>query len=119
MSLIPFVSHFRVLAVPLMITIYISGCNSYSRISNSPYDAFSKKAEIITHPFQVIYLENVERYNITDSLRVMEKLGPGTILKVGEKGHLVLGHYSGYLLEFEDDTLINIATLENQVVQFL
>ncbi len=41
------------------------------------------------------------------------------IIKVEQGGHLVLGHYSGYLLEFSDDTLISILDLTNHVDSLL
>lgn len=62
-------------------------------------------------PFTVVYAENVKKVGSLDTLGTLEDLGSEIILNLNDSSHLILGHYSGLLIEFNQDTLIDINEL--------
>ncbi|MEO1051770.1 MAG: hypothetical protein AAFX87_14165 [Bacteroidota bacterium] len=74
---------------------------------------------ILSKPWQVIYTTSAHHQRNTKALERLELLSLKDVISLEASGYVLLGHYSGFILEFEGDTIVTIAEISEQVLEQL
>lgn len=101
----------------LILLILLVGCSIYP--SRTVPTGFISESNIRSKPFQVVYAKQTRKIGDTAELVALEYLFLEDIIRLEKSGYLILAHYSGLFLEFENDTIFSISEISEKTSQQL
>ncbi len=102
----------------ICLSLLILGCSKYPTSKSTPYGYYNDRGAP-SRPFQILYGSKARKLGDSVEVSRYQFVGNSDLIRLEKSGYIILVHYTGLFLEFENDTLIDVSLVHNQIANQL